>query len=247
VIPNGIDPKIFSPEGLISRPKGCRKFMFLFVGGAIRRKGIDSLLQAYKQAFEPGEDVTLVVSTGSNRAYAHNSMTAALKEFVNDPRAPHLSILSEQFDDASLANLYRGCDAFVLPYRGEGFGMPIAEAMACGKPVVVTAAGPAPEFCPPDCGYFITATGAKIPEPPPALGELVGDWTWFEPDVAAIATTMRSVYENRDEAARRGRNAAAAIRRTHTWERIMPTYMERIVRLTEARPVENLALEQIAR
>ncbi len=247
VIPNGIDPKIFSPEGLISRPKGCRKFMFLYVGGPIRRKGIDSLLQAYKQAFEPGEDVTLVVSTGSNRAYAHNSMNAALKEFANDPRGPHLSILSEQFDDASLANLYRGCDAFVMPYRGEGFGMPIAEAMACGKPVLVTAAGPAAEFCPPDCGYFIPATEVEIPEPPPTLGELVGDWTWFEPDVAAIATTMRRIYENRDEAARRGRNAAVAIRRMHTWERIMPTYMEGIVRLTEAQPVENLALEQIAR
>jgi glycosyltransferase involved in cell wall biosynthesis len=247
VIPNGIDPNVFSPEGTTSRPRGSRKFTFLFVGGAIRRKGIDVLLEAYKHAFDPGEEVTLVISTGSNRAYAHNSLNASLTEFMNDPRAPHLLFVAEQLDDASLASLYRGCDAFVLPYRGEGFGMPVAEAMACGKPVIVTKAGPAPEFCPPDCGYFIPATEVEVPEPPPSLGKFVGDWTWFEPDVAALASTMRGIYENRDEATRRGRNGAAAIRRTHTWDRIMPAYMERIAHLTERQPVENLALEQIAR
>jgi glycosyltransferase involved in cell wall biosynthesis len=247
VIPNGIDPKVFSPEGPTSRPRGCRKFMFLFVGGAIRRKGIDLLLEAYKQAFDAGEDVTLVVSTGLNRAYAHNSQNALLSEFAGDPRLPHLSIVPEHLDDASLASLYRGCDAFVLPYRGEGFGMPIAEAMACGKPVVVTGAGPASEFCPSDCGYFIPAKEVEVPEAPPPLGELVGEWTWFEPDVAALASAMRGMYENRDEAARRGRNAAAAIRRTHAWERIVPVYMERIAGLTEKQPAEAMVFEQMAR
>ncbi len=247
MIPNGIDPKVFSPEGPTSRPRGCRKFMFLFVGGAIRRKGIDSLLEAYKQAFDAGEDVTLVVSTGLNRAYVHNSQNALLGEFMGTPRAPHLSILAEHLDDATLASLYRGCDAFVLPYRGEGFGMPIAEAMACGKPVVATEAGPASEFCPRDCGYLIPANEVEVPEAPPALGEFAGEWTWFEPDVPALASAMRGIYENRDEAARRGRNAAAAIRRTNAWERIVPVYMERIARLTAKQPVEDLALEQMAR
>jgi len=233
VIPNGFDAKVLTPDGPSARPTGCRRFVFLFVGGAIARKGIDLLLQAYAQAFEAGDDVTLAVSTGANPAYAHNSLDSLLAKFMRDVRLPHLAYLSKQFEDADLAAMYRGCDAFVMPYRGEGFGMPIAEAMACGKPVITTAAGPAPEFCPPDCGYFVAANESPVPDAPPPFGQFVGEWNWFEPDVAALARTMRHVYEHPEEAAARGRNAAKAIRRKHTWESIVSIYLQRIERLTE--------------
>ncbi len=238
VIPNGFDAKIFTPDGPPARPTGCRRFMFLFVGGAIGRKGIDLLLQAYAQAFEAGDDVTLAISTGANPAYAHNSLDGLIAKFMADVRLPHVAFLSTQFEDAELAALYRGCDAFVLPYRGEGFGMPIAEAMACGKPVIVTAAGPAPEFCPSKCGYFIPATESPVPDPPPPFGKFVGEWNWFEPDVTALARTMRHVYEHPEEAAARGRNAAKAIRRKHTWDDITSIYLKRVEHLT-AREATN--------
>lgn len=40
--------------------------------------------------------------------------------------------------DAQMALRYSGCDVTILPSRGEGFGFPIAESMACGVPCVVT-------------------------------------------------------------------------------------------------------------
>lgn len=238
VIPNGIDGDLFAPDGASARPSGCRRFMFLFVGGAIARKGIDLLLQAYAQAFESGDDVTLAVSTGANPAYAHNSLDSQLAKFIGDVRMPHLAFMSKQYEDAELAAIYRGCDAFVLPYRGEGFGMPLAEAMACGKPVITTALGPAGEFCPSDSGYLIPAIEAPVADAPPPFGEFVGQWNWFEPDVAELARTMRHVYEHPDEAAARGRNGAKAIRRNHTWPKITSTYIRRVTELT-ARKAED--------
>jgi glycosyltransferase involved in cell wall biosynthesis len=228
VIPNGFDPKVFSPEGAFSRPKGCRKFMFLFVGGAIRRKGIDLLLEAYKEAFDPGDDVTLVVSTGANPAYTHNSLSASLSEFVSNPRLPHLAVLTEQLDDTTLASLYRGCDAFVLPYRGEGFGMPILEAMACGKAVITTAQGPSRDFCSPETAYLVSASEARVPEDPPPLGEMAGEFTWFEPDVGELAQTMLHVYQHSAEAAQRGRAAAKVARQKYNWSHITQLYRDRV-------------------
>jgi glycosyltransferase involved in cell wall biosynthesis len=239
VIPNGFDPALFSPQGPTSRPQGCRKFAFLFVGGAIRRKGFDLLLDAYRNAFDPGEDVTLITHvSGLGGSYQHNSLTRNLQKMAADPRAPHIQILRDSLDDATLAGLYRGCDVFLLPYRGEGFGMPLLEAMACGKPVITTAEGPAREFCDDKSAFFIPAREEVVPDDPPPLGGFAGKFTWFEPDIAALGRLLRYAYEHPQEMADRGRLAASYTKK-FTWERIHRQYRERIAKLTEVEKVAS--------
>ena len=43
--------------------------------------------------------------------------------------------------------LYGSCDAYVSPYRAEGFNLPVIESIACGTPVLVTAGGATDDFC----------------------------------------------------------------------------------------------------
>jgi len=216
--------------------------MFLFVGGTIRRKGADLLVQAYADTFSAGDDVTLVLKdTGASSFYQHNNLLPEIRNTRRRAKAPHILLLTEELDDAKLASLYRGCDALALPYRGEGFGMPLIEAMACGKPVVTTAAGPALEFCPPDASYLVRAPETPVADPPPPFGEFSREWTWFEPDLVELAATLRAIYEDRDEAMRRGALAGGRVLKTHAWPYIMPLYAARIRRLIASAPEAEFA------
>jgi glycosyltransferase involved in cell wall biosynthesis len=228
VIPNGFDPEIFNPQGMSLRPQGCRDFSFLFVGGAIRRKGVDLLLDAYKSAFTADDSVTLVLLiSGSTGAYQHNSLLADIRAATADPTYPHILPIFETVDDLVLANLYRGADAFVLPYRGEGFGMPLLEAMACAKPVITTAEGPAKDFCYESNSYLVPAKTELVTEPPPPLGPIAGPFTWFEPDFGRLLQTLRHVRENRQEATANGHAAAKSVRHL-TWENATKQYADRV-------------------
>lgn len=246
VIPNGFAPERFHPRVSPARPDGCRGCVFLFVGGTILRKGADLLLQAYADAFCEEDDVTLVFKdTGAASFYRHNTLLPRVQKMAARPGTAPIVVLTEELDDRRLAALYRGCDALVLPYRGEGFGMPLIEAMACGRPVVTTAAGPALEFCSPECAYLLPATEVPVTEPPPPFGEFTGTWTWFEPDLNALAETLRCIYENRAEALRRGQRAAELVARSYAWPQVTPLYLDRIAHLT-AVPASTPAVSVLA-
>jgi glycosyltransferase involved in cell wall biosynthesis len=228
VVPNGFDPKIFRPEGSTFRPQGSRKFIFLFVGGAIPRKGIDLLLEAYDSAFKASQDVTLVllVSDGAG-AYQHNSRLAEIKAAATDPRRSFILPIFELLADSALAELYRGADVLVLPYRGEGFGMPLLEAMACGKPVITTAEGPSKDFCDDTNSYLVPATTQPVSDKPPPVGPMASPFAWYEPSLTQLVKTLRHLYKNPAEAAVKGRAAARSTRHL-TWQRATDTYVARV-------------------
>lgn|GEM_PF-1559821 len=235
VVPNGIDPERFSPDRAVEPyPLPTRKaFTFLYLGGALPRKGVDVLLAAYRRAFTRDDDVALVLKLfGTRTFYQLEDGGAALRAFADDPAAPELVLIEDELTDEDVVRLYRTCGALAFPYRGEGFGLPMLEALACGLPVIATAGGAADAFLDDEVAYRIPA--ARVPLSGAMRGEpLAGEGWWLEPDAAALAATMRHVAAHPGEARAKAARGAECVRRDWTWERAAELAAERLRRLVE--------------
>jgi glycosyltransferase involved in cell wall biosynthesis len=108
----------------------------LTVGTIEPRKRMDLLVAAYEKARARGSLPHSLIVVGKVGWKAEASLHA-MRESSAAASIHHLGYVGE--DD--LVAIYQGCDLFVCASRHEGFGLPPLEAMACGRPVVVTAGG----------------------------------------------------------------------------------------------------------
>jgi glycosyltransferase involved in cell wall biosynthesis len=139
VVGNGVDHllEIHSVAPSADLLSEWRSFRFLHVSSCFPRKGVDVLLAAYGKAFRIDDDVSLIIKTFPN---PHNDVEQQVRDWQkNDARYPHVVVINEDYTDAHLAGLYKVCHTVVAPSRGEGFGLPVAEAMVFDLPVITTA------------------------------------------------------------------------------------------------------------
>lgn len=228
VIPLGIDPDQYSPigESLILPTK--KKFRFLFVGGLIPRKGIDSLLNAYLSEFRHDEDVCLVIKD----FYYKSSYIEEVERLSKQPDIPEIVYLHGSTSPDNLPKLFRSCQCYVHPYRGEGFGLPILEAMATALPVITTGYGPALEYCPPEYTYLIPShvhsSGQKCID----TVDLVDEAYSAEPDIAFLMRAMRHVYNNYNKAKEEALVSCQMIQGNWIWENTVLRINERLQMLS---------------
>ena len=131
-----------------------------------------------------------------------------------------------------MAALYCACDALVHPFRGEGFGLPIVEAMACGLPVIVTGAGPALDYASDKTAYFIPAERRPLGDGTVDGMETIGQPWLFEPDADALVELLKRVVSDRDGARAIGMAASDHIREHFTWARTVEAVEQRLRALT---------------
>ncbi len=217
VIPNGIDPELFKPYGDKYSLSTEKKFKMLFVGGTIFRKGIDLLLRAYTEIFTAEDDICLVIKDmGGHTFYKDRNIAEEVKRLRDKPNAPEIIYIDEDLSESQIAALYRTCNIFVSPYRGEGFSLPTLEAMASGLPVLVTKGGATDDFVDEEVGWLIPATKLNLGDVLDGM-QLTGNAELLEPDYDMLKNTMREIYSNPAEVYRTGLIASARARKLWTW------------------------------
>ena len=197
VAPLGVSPALRPPDEAPDLPE---RFV-LAVGTLEPRKNLPRLVDAYAALPEDLQAANPLIVAGRIGWEAAETL-AALRDLGDRGR------LVGPVSDARLAALYERCSVFCYPSLGEGFGLPLLEAMAAGAPVV-------------------TSDRSSLPE---VGGDAV---EYVDPtDIRSIASGLRRVLENPSRAVElreRGKQRAAKFSWGRTAE-IVVGVLEKVAR-----------------
>jgi phosphatidylinositol alpha-mannosyltransferase len=132
IIPNGVDVEHFCEAVPPIAEFSDGKINILFVSRLEKRKGLNYLLEAYKQVRHEIPDSRLIIvgqSTRWSRKYEKQVRNSGLTDII----------FVGQVSDAELPRYYKTADMVCCPATGrESFGIVLLEAMAVGKPIVAS-------------------------------------------------------------------------------------------------------------
>jgi glycosyltransferase involved in cell wall biosynthesis len=218
VIPEAVDGDQFHTHGRKPYNKK-RPFRFLFLGKYERRKSLDETIDAFAQVYANTPAIELIIK--SNYFTNHDQKFAQLKDKIKN--LSNVQLLWGEMPKADMSELYRSCDAFVLPSKAEGWGLPIMEAAASGLPIITTNYSGHTEFLQyiSDSVLPVSYTMGPVdcPEYQTYYPDSRADWgTWARPDVVSIAGAMQTVCREYDDLFERACANSFVIRRTFTWQ-----------------------------
>ena len=177
----------------------------LFVGnvaGDFRQKGLDILLMAWTRVAKEVPDCRLWIIGGGDFSSFHN--VASLHRIQDSTE-----FLGPKED---VSEWYAKCGIFVLPSRYEGMSNALLEAMAYGKPSVVTSISGSDDLI--ENG----TNGMKVPPE----------------DEAELAKAIVYLLKHPEEAARMGKNARTAVESRHAPDAIAERYLSLYHRVLDA-------------
>ena len=152
VLPHAIDIDLFSPDSPAWKIENRRRFAFLSILDMTSRKAWHELLRAFWSAFSKDDDVCLVLKCYFGGFSDHDRVAVARRIAgwkreldLGEGTAPVL-LYTHPVDGTSMPSFYRGAGDCYVSIAREGFGLPMAEAMACGLPCIGPEVGGTREF-----------------------------------------------------------------------------------------------------
>lgn len=199
------------------------RYVFLFMfdcESVIERKNPFAVLKAFSSAFCENDAVELVIK------FSNADQDPSIRARLAKAAAGLPVVLIDSFLSLNAAHdLLRLCDAYVSLHRSEGFGLSLAEAMYCGKPVIATNYSGNTDFMNQENSIPIDYTLVPLgcDEGPYGKGNV-----WADPDMQQAADAMRRLYEDPLLSSRLGAKAAHDIRLKHSPEVVGALMQQRI-------------------
>lgn len=235
VVPEGVDIEKYKP---IKKKRDKRKpFQFLLVGRWEYRKSTEEIIHEFVNQFSEDENVELLLSV--DNVFARDGFHST-EERLKNIGITHKNVKIAKFKSSEdYISMLQNTDVFLSCARGEGWNLPLIEAMACGIPSFYSNWGGQLEFAegrgiPVNILHELTATTSE--------NKKYNSWTWgnpgnfAEPDFSDLSKKMRKVFENYEFYNKKALKESEEIRSIFNWKNaanIAKKYIDEILGLNE--------------
>lgn len=249
LIPLGVDQLTYTPEApepqlryeempsgrvVESLPAG---FRFISLFGWSYRKGPDVLCRSFLAEFSRQEDAILVIysrymggSGEPQKQHIRNEIAQYYTERGGDPG--RIYYCGDEIPIATLPGAIAAGDCFVFCSRGEGFGLPVVEAGACGLPVISSYNTAMTQYLDDDTAFLVRPDSfAPANDKLTWITEFYRDQTFpvlGEGAVKEFSAHMRSVFSDRAAAEQKAAAFRARVLGQYTWDSCASKVIQRL-------------------
>lgn len=221
VIPHGIDTILYYPHKSVLRRQlwNDKRKLILFVGRCQLTKGIVPLMLTARRLVDEFDCRVVFKGGAYGGVYKSKEIAFLLRKMERwDSR---IDFLPQWTTTNYIEELIAACDILICPSGHEGFSLPPAEAMACGKPVALT-----------DIPVHRELIGGRSGKcgllmPPSKHTEYVNDvQSVIVPDKDMVYGTLKWLLENPDEAEAMGKNGLERIKKHYDLEKVCQSWFD---------------------
>lgn len=240
-MPGGIDSERFRPGHAPYPIDGAHGTVFLSTVEWKPRKGWNTLLDAWAEAFAPTDDVTLVFRSsipGTSESDSAPEIWRQIDEHLatrGRTRADVATIvvLGRAVADDNIPHLYAAAQCYVAATSGEGWGYPYMEAMASGLPTIATRWSGHLDFMHDD-NSLLCDVETLIPAFDPYVGDMQ-EQRWAKPSTRHLTELLRRVVDDRTGTKAIAARAMSDMRTQWTWTRAAARMQRRLEEITKKR------------
>lgn len=224
----GVDPNYFHPDIKPFENNVDKKFLFISNFAWGRRKGVNELFEAFSKEFSYKEDVALVIK--ALPSYHAMDIKKDMAGLYHQSDSAPILVWDAVLPNHLLSGFYAAGHCLVFPTRGEGFGLPPLEALACGVPVITT--------CYSGMMDYLVKNGKPLPGV-----ELINykmkkfdgtdsiyyhGFNWAMPSVSHLRRLMRKVFNNYKEYKEGAMQSSEYVRKEWNWEKSADLVINRL-------------------